>query len=64
MPMTKKNYEQIADAIVDNVRHEGYSDYRICYSRFVNDLCRIFERDNKLFNETIFRERAKVERER
>lgn len=62
--MTKKDYEQIADTLSDNVRYEGYSDYRVDWNRLLNDLCLIFERDNPLFNASLFRKRAKVERER
>lgn len=63
MSMSKKHYEQIADSLSDNVRYEGYSVYRVDWDRLLNDLCLIFERDNPLFNATLFRERANVRKE-
>ncbi len=58
--MTKKHYEKIADAIVENVKYEGYNDYRINYSRFMDTLISIFEKDNSLFKKNLFRKRANV----
>ena len=58
--MTKKHYEKIADAIVENVKYEGYNDYRINYYRFMDTIISIFEKDNSLFKKNLFRKRANV----
>ena len=58
--MTRGHYEKIADAIVENVKYEGYNDYRMNYSRFMDTLVSIFEKDNSLFKKNIFRKRANV----
>jgi hypothetical protein len=58
--MQKRHYIKIADAILENVKHEGYNDYRINYSRFMDTLVSIFEKDNSLFKKNLFRKRANV----
>ncbi len=58
--MQKRHYKKIADAILENVKHEGYNDYRINYSRFMDTLVSIFEEDNSLFKKNLFRKRANV----
>jgi|TARA_Y100000034_G_scaffold311_1_gene418 hypothetical protein len=48
--MTRKHFRALATIIQENIRSEGYSDYRIHYNRFINDLCTFLRRENPRFD--------------
>lgn len=54
----KRHYEQIARVIAEQLDHEGFdheSDKLIFKNVLVEDLSRLFARDNPLFNAEKFR---------
>jgi hypothetical protein len=59
--MTRKDYVQFSNLL--NTIHHGFPNLEIDVKRFlVNNMCDIFENDNKNFNRTKFKEAVYAER--
>ena len=54
--MTKKDYIKIADCINHETVYINNEDSIINKNSFIKRLCKVLKKDNKLFNENIFKE--------
>ena len=55
--MTKKDYIKIADVINNNT--DDYCQEWVWRDDFINDLCKMFKKDNPSFNEKTFKKYTK-----
>ena len=53
--LSRKHYRVIAKAINDNITRDTYGDEHIHKDDLIDDLCKVFARDNNLFDSSRFR---------
>ena len=53
--LSRKHYISIAKIINDNTTQDTYGDEHIHKDDLIDDLCKVFARDNNLFNSALFR---------
>ena len=53
--LSRKHYISIAKIINDNITQDTYGDEHIHKDDLIDDLCKVFARDNNLFDSSRFR---------
>ena len=53
--LCRKHYISIAKIINDNITQDTYGDEHIHKDDLIDDLCKVFARDNNLFDSSRFR---------
>ena len=53
--LSRKHYISIAKIINDNITQDIYGDEHIHKDDLIDDLCKVFARDNNLFDSSRFR---------